>query len=114
MIRKLVGAGPASECQSVMPPEESPSPTVDNASRALFRFTILRVILQWIGVLAILFAMITWIGLPQWTRAIALLLSIAIMVELLRVEAAIRLRDVSARVTKMQKEYAAQSRSPEA
>ena len=94
-----------------MPSNDLPSPTAepDGMSRARFRFTIVRVILQWIGVLAILFALIAWVGLPQWTRQITLLLSISITVALLRVEAAIHLHEADARLKKLEREFAAES-----
>lgn len=98
-----------------MPPHALPTLTgSDGMSRAMFRLTVVRVILQWIGVLAILFALITWLGLPQWTRAIALVLSISIMVGLLRAELAIRMHDLDARIAQMEKEYAAESGTTEA
>jgi protein-S-isoprenylcysteine O-methyltransferase Ste14 len=80
----------------------------------MWRLTVVRVVLQWVGVLAILFALVAWLELPEWTRAIALLLSIGIMVGLLRAELAIRLGDLDARVTQMEKECATQSGTTEA
>jgi hypothetical protein len=67
------------------------------------------VIPQWLGVIAILFGLIAWTGLPTWTRAIALLLSVAIMLAFLRVELTIGMRDLDARIATMEADLAAEA-----
>lgn len=81
-------------------------------SRAMVVYTVARVVLQWVGVLAILLGLVAWLGLPQWARAVAFMFSISIMVGLLRVELTIRSRDLHVRIAQMEREWAAESTGP--
>ncbi len=98
-----------------MPPELAPSTAgaMDRLSRAMWVCLIMRVVLQWLGVFAVLTWIIAWTGLPDWTRAIAVLISISVMVGLIRVELVIRLCDQNARLAKLEAELKGSTGGPD-
>jgi hypothetical protein len=70
-------------------------------SRAAFALAVVKFALQWVGVLTLLLTLVAWLDWPAWARVVAVLLSWMVMLVLLRVEVAIRLRDLNARLAEL-------------